>query len=131
MSYAELISTMTISSDLPATVNENFRTARFQNLSAKSATFTVFDSEVAGSPIDIYLVTTGASAITANLPAAADNGGRVVTVMKVDAGAGAVTLDGNASETINGATTVAITATQFHYRTIICDGSNWLVISSS
>ena len=132
MSYTELTSTMTISSDLPTNFNENFRKARFQNLASKSASFTVFDDDAAGSPIDMYLVTTGSSAITATLPAAgSDYTGRVVTVMKVDAGSGAVTLDGNASETINGATTVAIAATQFHYRTIICDGSNWLVISSS
>ena len=132
MSYTELISTMTISSDLPTNVNENFRKARFQNIATKTGTFTVFSDDTAGSPIDIYLVTTGSSAVTANLPAAGgDYAGRVVTVMKADAGSGAVTLDGNASETINGATTVAITATQFHYRTIMCDGSNWIVISSS
>ena len=132
MTFTPLLQTMTISSDLPTNFNDNFRKARFQNLSAKSATFAVFDGDTLGVPIDMYLVTTGSSAITATLPAAGSvYAGRVVTVMKVDAGSGAVTLDGNASETINGATTVAIAATQFHYRTIICDGSNWLVISSS
>ena len=104
MTYSELISTDDISFTLPASVNENFRKRSFLNIAAMSATFVVWADDTAGSPKDIYLVTTGV---------------------------GAVTIDGNASETINGATTVAITATQFHYRTIMCDGTNWVVISSS
>ena len=132
MTYSELISTDDISFTLPASVNENFRKRSFLNIAAMSATFVVWADDTAGSPKDIYLVTTGSSAITATLPAAgSDYTGRVVTIMKADADVGAVTIDGNASETINGATTVAITATQFHYRTIMCDGTNWVVISSS
>jgi len=132
MTYQPLLVTDDLASSVPSKLNENARTERFLNGAAKSATFVVWADDSSGSPKDIYYVTTGSSAITATLPAAgAAYTGRVVTVMKVDAGSGAVTLDGNASETINGATTVAIAATQFHYRTIICDGSNWLVISSS
>ena len=131
MSFTALTQTMTISSDLPTHFNENFRKARFQNISTQTATFTVFADDATGSPKDIYLVTTGSSAVTANLPAAgSDYTGRVVTIFKADSGGGAVTIDGNSSETINGATTVALSA-QYNYRTIICDGSNWLVISSS
>jgi hypothetical protein len=50
--------------------------------------------------------------------------------MKIDGGAGAVTIDGNASETINGATTVALSS-QYNYRTLVSNGSAWYVISSS
>tara|TARA_R110002020_G_scaffold8645_3_gene34359 strand:- start:680 stop:1078 length:399 start_codon:yes stop_codon:yes gene_type:complete len=132
MSYQELALTDDLSYTVPTKINENFRLRAFLNTSAQTATFTVWADDGTGSPKDIYLVTTGSSAITANLPAAGSAYlGRVVTIMKVDAGSGAVTIDGNASETINGATTVAIPATQFHYRTIMCDGSNWVVISSS
>lgn len=132
MSYTELVSTDDISYTLPTNINENFRKRSFLNISTQTATFTVFADDAAGSPKDIYLVTTGSSAITANLPAAgSDYTGRVVTIMKADAGSGAVTIDGNSAETINGATTVAIAATQFHYRTIMCDGSNWVVLGSS
>tara|TARA_R100000315_G_C5187990_1_gene109463 strand:+ start:210 stop:578 length:369 start_codon:yes stop_codon:yes gene_type:complete len=122
---------MTISSDLPTHFNENFRKARFQNISTQTSTFTVFSDDATGSPKDIYLVTTGSSAVTANLPAAgSDYTGRVVTIFKADSGSGAVTIDGNSGETINGSTTVALSS-QYNYRTIICDGTNWLVISSS
>tara|TARA_R100000315_G_scaffold26213_1_gene10138 strand:- start:550 stop:948 length:399 start_codon:yes stop_codon:yes gene_type:complete len=132
MSYSPLVTTDDLAETLITKVNENARTERFLNIATKSATFTVFGDDASGSPKDLYLVTTGSSAVTANLPAAgSDYTGRVVTIMKADAGSGAVTIDGNASETINGATTVAIAATQFHYRTIVCDGSNWVVISSS
>lgn len=132
MTYQELTQTDDLSYTVPNKINENFRTRSFLNIASPSATFVVFADDATGSPKDIYLVTTGSSAITATLPAAsATYLGRVVTIMKADAGSGAVTIDGNASETINGDTTVAIPATQFHYRTIMCDGSNWVVISSS
>ena len=51
--------------------------------------------------------------------------------MKVDAGAGAVTIDADSSETINGSTTVSLSS-QYDYRTLVYDGSSeWIVISSS
>ena len=131
MTYSELVTTDDLAESVPTKVNENFRTARFLNTSAKTATFTVFADDATGSPKDIYLVTTGSSAVSANLPAAgSDYTGRVVTIFKADAGSGAVTIDGNSSETINGSATVALSS-QYHYRTIMCDGSNWIVISSS
>ena len=81
MSFTALTQTMTISSDLPTHFNENFRKARFQNISTQTATFTVFADDATGSPKDIYLVTTGSSAVTANLPAAgSDYTGRTVDV---------------------------------------------------
>ena len=55
MSYTELISTMTISSDVPTNVNENFRTAHFLNDAAKTASFTVWEDDTAGVPFDVYL----------------------------------------------------------------------------
>ena len=55
MSYTELISTMTISDDLPTTVNENFRKTAFLNRAAKTASFTVWEDDTAGVPFDIYL----------------------------------------------------------------------------
>ena len=66
-------------------------------------------------------------AVTVNLPAVASNSGRVLNVKKVDSSGNAVTLDGNASETIDGATTLAI-ATQYQSYTVHCDGSAWWII---
>lgn len=66
-------------------------------------------------------------AVTVNLPAVASNSGRVLNVKKVDSSGNAVTLDGNASETIDGATTLAI-STQYQSYTVHCDGSAWWII---
>lgn len=66
-------------------------------------------------------------AITVNLPAVAASSGRQLEVKKVDASGNAVTLDGNSSETIDGATTLAI-ATQYQSYTVHCDGTAWWVI---
>ena len=134
MSYTELISTMTISSDLPITVNENFFTAHFLNDAAKTASFTVWEDDTAGVPFDVYLCASAGGNVTVTLPDCTDvNGdayiGRVVTIFKVDA-ANDVIIDGDGSQTINGATTVTMSS-QYNYRTIFSNGTEWFVISSS
>lgn len=72
-------------------------------------------------------VTTGGYIITlpvgATLPA-----GFVVTVMKADASANLVTVDGNGAETINGAATSVLT-NRYDSITIIWDTTEWKVIS--
>ena len=134
MSYTELVSTMTISSDLPSTVNENFRTAHFLNRAAKTASFTVWEDDTAGVPFDVYLCASAGGNVTVTLPDCTDvNGdayiGRVVTIFKVDA-ANDVIIDGDGSQPINGATTVTMSS-QYNYRTIFSNGTEWFVISSS
>jgi len=132
MSYTELVSTMTISSDLPETVNENFRTAHFLNSAAKTANFTVWADDTAGVPFDVYLCASAGGNVTVTLPAVSDTdvaAGRVVTIFKVDA-ANDVIIDADGSETINGATTVTMSS-QYNYRTIFSNGTEWFVISSS
>jgi hypothetical protein len=128
MSYTPLLSTHTISVDLPTHVNENFRTARFLNIASKTATFDVFDDDTSGSPKDLYLCDATSGAITADLPAAASHSGRVVTVKKTDASGNAVTLDGNSSETIDGATTKVL-ASQYDCASIVSDGTEWHLLS--
>ena len=67
-------------------------------------------------------------AFSINLPAAGPNAGRLLAVVKVDSSGNAATLDGNASETINGATTLALT-TQWERAMIQSDGSNWVRVA--
>ena len=132
MSYAELVDTMTISDELPATVNENFRKAHFLNDAPHTSSFTVWEDDTAGVPFDIYLCASAGGNVTVTLPEVASgdaNVGRVVTIFKVDA-ANDVIIDANASETINGATTVTMSS-QYNYRTIFSNGTEWFVISSS
>ena len=133
MSYTELISTMTISSDLPTNVNENFRKAHFLNDAAKTADFTVWTDDTAGVPVDIYLCASAGGNVTVTLPdctiAGDANVGRVVTIFKVDA-ANDVIIDAHSAQEINGATTVTMSS-QYNYRTIFSNGTEWFVISSS
>lgn len=91
--------------------------------STRSTTYTADLSDRGGT----ILCNAASAGFTVNLPAAATVGnGFEVTVKKTDSSANAVTIDGNASETIDGATTVAIT-NQFGARTLVCDGTNWSI----
>lgn len=65
-------------------------------------------------------------AFTITLPAAANSTGLKLYIKKTDASANTVTIDGNASETIDGATTKAL-ASQYASYTIICNGSGWSI----
>jgi hypothetical protein len=64
---------------------------------------------------------------TLTLPAAASSSGVEFTIKKTDSNATTVTLDGNASETIDGATTFDITE-QYASYTVVCDGTSWLIL---
>lgn len=88
-----------------------------------TTTYTVLDA-------DDVIVVTGASTFTITLPAIADaNEGRTVVVKH--AGTGVITIDGNASETIDGAATIQL-QNQYDTAVLVSDGtSNWHLISSS
>lgn len=90
----------------------------------KTATFTAGATE--------YMIACDASsgAITANLPALSGVLGRFYTIIKTDSTGNAVTLDGNISETINGATTLALAA-QWQYVTVWATSGGWLVVSNN
>ena len=68
------------------------------------------------------------SDITINLPAAASHAGRIYTVKKVGNNTNLVTIDGNSSETIDGATTQVLYL-QNDYLTLQCNGTSWDVIA--
>jgi hypothetical protein len=89
-------------------------------VAAKSADYTV------GAGDHVINGTSGAGGITITLPAASGTG-RKLTINKVDAGAGALTIDGNGAETINGSATASLTA-QWDSITIVSDGSGWIII---
>lgn len=90
-------------------------------LVSKSGAYTATDAD--------YSIICDASggAFTITLPAASGRVGRRYHVKKVDSSGNAVTIDGNASETIDGATTLAI-STQYDSIMITTDGSNWHII---
>jgi hypothetical protein len=87
------------------------------------------------SPYTVSVLTTQilyadptSGAITVNLPAVASSTGAILTVKNIGT-TNAVTLDGNSSETIDGATTKALSS-QYDVVTIHCDGSAWHIIGN-
>jgi hypothetical protein len=87
------------------------------NYTAGANDYTILCNNAASSPITI------------TLPTAAGISGRVYIIKKIAANSSnAVTLDGYGSETIDGATTVAI-ATQYSSYTIQSNGTSWFVIA--
>lgn len=77
-------------------------------------------------PWTFVAVDTTAGSVTLTLPAARTMTGYELKVKKMVA-ANTLTLDGDVSEPIDGATTLAWT-TQYQSFTLICDGSTWHVV---
>lgn len=76
---------------------------------------------------DTILCDTSSAGFTLNLMAAVGTSGKVLIIKKISSDGNTLTIDGNASETIDGATTATIT-TQYAKIIIQSDGSNWHVI---
>jgi hypothetical protein len=75
---------------------------------------------------EFVLADASGGAFTVTLPAASGNSGEVIGVKRTNSGGNDVTVDGNASETIDGATTQAISS-QYDSLIMVCDGSNWWI----
>jgi hypothetical protein len=88
---------------------------------AKTTTYTAVQGD------EVILCSTAGGSWVLTLPAAASNTGMVLTAKKTTSDTNTLTIDGNASETIDGSTTFVITA-QYESVTIVCDGSNWYAI---
>jgi len=99
-------------------VNGSFGTA-VSTITAASATLDATHHTI--------LADATSNSITINLPAVATSGRRRYEIKKIDSTANTVTIDGNASETIDGAATYVI-STQYQSVTIQSDGSNWWVL---
>ncbi len=69
---------------------------------------------------------TAGSAVTITLPAAASNEGVLYHIKKLGTTAN-VTIDGNASETIDGSTTISL-VDQYESKELISNGTNWDII---
>lgn len=76
---------------------------------------------------DDYLLADGASAaFTITLHAAA-TATKPLTIKRINSGANNITIDPNASETVDGATTRVLTQ-QYESVTMVSNGSNWFVV---
>lgn len=92
------------------------------SVATKTTAYTLTSSD------DVILADASSAAFTLTLPAAASNSGKVFRIDKVDSSDNVVTIDANASETINGNLT-RILARQRDNLNIVSDGSNWHVLS--
>jgi hypothetical protein len=102
----------------------------------QSAVLTSASTTINVTTTDGYqtVIATSTSNVTLNLPAAASNPGRVLTVIKTG-NAGTVTLDPNSTEVIYTPSTPAGVATypmiyQSEKVTLSCDGTGWFLINA-
>lgn len=86
---------------------------------AKASTFTAVVNY-------FYGVDSSGGDVTVNLPAVSGNAGKTIDVNHLIIG-NDIIFDGNASETINGATTLTVGGTQYQNVTLFCTGTEWLV----
>jgi hypothetical protein len=76
---------------------------------------------------DLYLCSTAGGTYSATLPTAVGNAGKVFRFKKNTSDFTAMTIDGDGTETIDGATTTTIN-TSSETLTIVSDGSNWQIV---
>lgn len=88
-----------------------------------SANYTILDDD----GYKTIVVTAGASDRTITLPTLADNQKRELIIIKIDAGAGNVIIDGEGGEFINGALTETITS-QYGVVRFIATSTMWVKI---
>ena len=76
----------------------------------------------------VLLVDTTAGAVELDLPAVASSSGRTLVIKDEggNAATNAITIDPNASETLDGSATSATITTAYGHMTIFCDGTQWL-----
>ncbi len=107
MSYTELVAAHDFQ-DLIDFVNENFRAVAFVNSVAKSSTFTQWAGDTVGSP-EHYYSCSGTFSVSLVAASTADAAAGRVTVFK-NAGVGTITLTADGSDTIEGAASIAVLA---------------------
>lgn len=89
---------------------------------------TVTASSVTLDGQDTYILCDASSNnITVNLPAISGNAGRVFHIKKIDSSTNTVTIDGNGSETIDGATTYTLN-NQYTAVSVVAGASEWSLI---
>lgn len=80
--------------------------------------------------VNRVLLMGNAAARTLTLPAASSvRAGGWIRVVKTNAAAFAITLDPNASETVDGAATLATVDAQYDCAHLLCTGNEWIVLS--
>lgn len=90
-------------------------------ITSKTANYTLLATD------SVIFVDSFGGAFTLTLPPASANTGKVFQMKKTDSSFNLVTIDGNASETIDGSLTRTL-ATENESYTIVSDGTNWKIL---
>ncbi|MES1215497.1 MAG: hypothetical protein ABUT20_08270 [Bacteroidota bacterium] len=98
--------------------------------SQSTSTVTITATHTASSSEYTILSNNTSGAITINLQAAAGCSGRIYNIKKLSGASKNVTIDPNASETIDGASTTVL-SNQYDSVTIQSDGTNWFILSKN
>ena len=108
--------------DIAAVVNAGLAALPFEGV------FTSFTSGDTATTPGVYILSASSGAITFNLPSAVSMKGKFYYVKKTDSTGNAITVTRALSETIDGATTEALSA-QYDSVLIVSDGANWHVVA--
>lgn len=92
---------------------------------SKTTTYTVSGEDYGRT---IKCNASGGAFVVTLPPAATVGDGFEVAILKTDSSTGVVTIDGNASETIEGAANTALSY-QWQSKRLRCDGSNWVLLN--
>jgi hypothetical protein len=92
-------------------------------LASQTASFAIDETTYNAT---FYPVSASGAARTVTLPAASGMAGKVVEVKKTDSTTNVVVVDGNGSETIDGAL-IFVLYVPYQSIRLVCDGSNWHV----
>lgn len=91
------------------------------SVTSKSAAYTAATSD------NVILCDASGGAFTITTYTAVGNTGRVLTIKKTDSSTNAVTVDPNASETVDGGSTFSLDE-QYNYIVLMSDGTNWVIV---
>jgi hypothetical protein len=94
-----------------------------RGLTFRDVTATTDNAEVNDN---VILADATSNNITITLPPVAEAEGMLLRVKKIDSSVNTVTVDGDGTETIDGATTNVLSA-QYDQVTIYCDGVEWWI----
>ena len=102
--------------------------AAIEALQAQAAAYRLVTASTTAAAGELVVVNATAGAVTVTLPTA--TAGAQVTVKKIDASANVVTVDPPGAATVDGDLTATFGA-QWSGATLVCTGTDWLVLSSA
>lgn len=111
-------------SELKDKCNANFVARHSLDVATKTGAYTATTND------QIIICDASGGAFSVTLYAVSGNAGRVIEIVKIDSSGNAVTVDGNASETLNNATTQSL-ASRYSSIRLWCSGTEWVILSKN